>query len=189
MYCFSSHKYGIFRIETKGTERDYMKQDCCLYTASKGKAVGGKISLPPKQLPLNLSVDDILDVQELFFANGLHHIMVPDLVEGRTLVHNFLKSMHYFHDVACLAQDCESVSDINEHNILDGITDYCGPDITLNSIEEYFLDAYTADFMWVELNDVLMNNPLVLQTLYVMHSLDIAHRIPVLAISYMSHVA
>ena len=157
---------------------------CCLYAASKGMRMNLVEAAPPMQLPSKLSIDDILCIQEMFLAKGLHHIMVPDIFEGRTLVHSFLQSMHYFHEVACLTNDIETSLAPEEYNLLENLTDFCGQELTLDSIEEYFLEHYCADFMWIELSEALMNNPLVLQIAYIMHALDIAHRIPVVAVSY-----
>jgi hypothetical protein len=38
--------------------------------------------------------------------------------------------------------------------------------------------------MWIELNEALLNDPMVQQAVYIMHAIEIAHRIPVIAISY-----
>ena len=139
--------------------------------------------VPPRRLSSTLSLDDILYVQEMFLTKGLHHIMVPDMWQGRTLIHDFLKSMNYFHDIACLTHSDQPALDDYESNLLEGVADYCGQDIILDTVEEYFLEHYCADFMWIELSESLLNNPLVLQIVHVMHDLDIAHRIPVVVIS------
>jgi hypothetical protein len=143
-------------------------------------------NVPPMQLLSKLSIDDILYLQEMFLTKGLHHIMVPDIFAGRTLVHSFLQSMHYFHEVSCLTNDIEQSLVPEEYNLLENLTDFCGQEVTLDTIEEYFLEHYCADFMWIELSEALMSNPLVAQIAYIMHTLDIAHRMPVIAVSYKS---
>jgi hypothetical protein len=161
-----------------------MKEICCLYAASEGGHMNLIDDMPSRRLSTVLSQDDILYVQERFITNGLHHIVVQDIEHGRTLMEKLLKSMHYFQNVSCLAQSYPIAIDYEQSNLLENIQYYCGHDIEADLIEEYFLECYMADFLWVELTETLLRNPLALQIVYSMHTLDIAHNIPVIAISY-----
>jgi hypothetical protein len=158
-----------------------MRQNYCLYAASKE----GHMNLndvPPRQLSKKLSVDDILYLQQLFLTTGLHHIVVPDLSVGRKIIHSLLQSMHYFSNTACLTQQ-HKVS-LKGYDVLGRLINYCGQEANSNVIEEYFLEEFEADFMWVELNEELMQNPFAVQVFRIMHVLDIIKKMPVVTISY-----
>lgn len=142
------------------------------------------IDVPPRQLSAKLSVDDILYLQQIFLTTGLHHIAVPNLSVGRKIMRSLLQSMHYFNNTACLTQ--EHKTSLEGYDVLGHLKDFCGKEADSNAIEEYFLEEFEADFLWVELNEALMQNSFVVQILNIMHVLDITHKIPVVAISYQT---
>ena len=161
-----------------------MVEICCLYAASDGKRINLKNNMLPRRISSMPSLNDILCLHEMFLAKGFHSIEVADILQGRVLIHNFLESMHYFHNISYLAQQDQEELDSGWTNIFAEVTDYCGNVLSLNAIEEYFLEHYCADFVWVELSDHVVRDSLFGQIVYIMHILDIAHTIPVVAISY-----
>ena len=162
-----------------------MKRICCLYAANKHSmpCMGCKDDI--RQLSLELTPEDILYLQELFLTNGFHHIRVPTVNDGRFLMYKLLHSMHFFNDIACLTCIDEPIS-LDVCDLLNDLRTYCKGEESINAIEEYFLEVFFTDFMWIELNEALLNDPMVQHALYIMHAIEVAHKIPVIAMSYNS---
>jgi len=161
-----------------------MKRICCLYAANRHNVhyVGSKDDM--RRLSSELTAEDILYLQELFLTNGFHHIRVPTVEDGRSLMYKLLNSMHFFNDIACLTCINEPAISCDVYDILNDLRTYCNGDESINVIEEYFLEVFFTDFMWIELNEALTKDPFVEQAIYVMHSIEVVHRMPVVALSY-----
>jgi hypothetical protein len=92
--------------------------------------------------------------------------------------------MYIFDNVACLTRNDGPAINFGVCNLAHELRIYCHGDESEDSIEEYFLERFFSDLMWVELDDFLLEDQLVKRAIYVMHDMDIAHRMPVIAISY-----
>jgi hypothetical protein len=159
-----------------------MRKLCCLDTASElGYAHLIKDS-SSRQLSTKLSVDDILYLQQIFLTTGLHHIVAPNLSIGRRTMHLLLRSMNCFSNAACLTW--EHKASLKGYDVLGRLIDYCGQEANMDAIEEYFIEEFEADFLWIEMSDAFMQNPFVVQAFNIMHVLNIIHKIPVVLISY-----
>jgi hypothetical protein len=90
--------------------------------------------------------------------------------------------MHCFASAACLTQDYEP--SLEGYDLLEHLKDFCGHEIHENVLEEYFLEEFEADFLWIELNEFFIQNPLVRKAIYIIHNLDIAHKMPIVAVTY-----
>lgn len=163
-----------------------MKRICCLYAANKHSMpyMGCKDDI--RQLSLELTPEDILYLQELFLTNGFHHIRVPTVNDGRFLMYKLLHSMHFFNDIACLTCIDEPIISLDVCDLLNDLRIHCKGEESINAIEEYFLEVFFTDFMWIELNEALLNDPMVQHAIYIMHAIEFAHKIPVIAMSYNS---
>ena len=141
-------------------------------------------AVKPRQIDSTLSVDDILYLQNIFLTSGLHHIKVPDVVSGRLIVSRLLQSMQYHHEVSCLTNIGKPPLKKTVLNIYNSLMRHCGQDASYDEIEEFFLEQYFADFMWVEISGDLWEIPLVRYALQAMHDLEIAYQMPIVALSY-----
>lgn len=163
-----------------------MRQICCLHAANSCSDTGWAKANEPRQINVLLTEDDILFLQDIFLANGLHHIKVANMVAGREIIYKLLQSMHYYHDVTCLTGNEKIPLNKKVCNLYQAIKKYCGLNATYQDIEEYFLEQCYTDFMWVESSDELWENTIVAYAFQAMHELDIAHHIPIINVSYNS---
>ncbi len=164
-----------------------MRQACCL----QGLTLSGMQCLldnvPTRQIEFPLLIDDILYLQEIFLLSGLHHLLVPDLVKGRIIVTQLLQALNYYNDIACLTHIVNPPLKNNVTNIGDSLAHYCGNDSSSEKIEEFFLENYYADFIWIEFPQDLRENPFIMQALRTMLDLEIVRRTPIVAFSYQVH--
>jgi hypothetical protein len=172
------------RDEKRGQEGILMKRICCLYAENQCNVPCIDYKNGIRQFSSHLMPDDILYLQKIFLTKGFHRIHVPTVCDGRSLMYKLLRSMHFFNDIACLTCITKPAISLDVCDLLGDLRTYCKEDTSINTIEEFFLDVFFTDFMWIELNEALLNDPMVQQAVYIMHAIEIAHRIPVIAISY-----
>ena len=161
-----------------------MRQVCCLYEVNSCQKAGHREIARPRHINPALSIDDILFLQDVFLTGGIHHIIVPDVISGRKIVDSFLQSLNCHHEVSCLTVTEIPPIQGPTLNICSSLASYCGQDDSYEHVEEFFLEQYFADFMWIENLKDLLHIPLVARAIQAMHDLDIVQNIPVVAISY-----
>ena len=103
-----------------------------------------------------LSDQTILEIQEKFLSNGFQYLKIGTIKEGRSLIQLFLGSMSIHHDIACLTlQERSLPSNVtNIYSILNG-GGYLSS-FELCCIEEYFIEHFYFDFMWIEATSDLL---------------------------------
>ena len=97
-----------------------------------------------EQLEEALSEHEILMLQDQFLTNGFHYITVPDVKTGRELLYIFLNSLDCYHHVACLTVEQEPLNS--------GISDLYQELCSFTNVEEFLVDQFYYDFIWIELS-------------------------------------
>jgi hypothetical protein len=107
----------------------------------------------PKKVNENLTEHDILSLQDAFLINGFHSIHVSNQAVGRTLINNFLDSLPMYTRNACLTlNDTQSLPD----TIFDVYTTLYLEGLNEQGIEEFFINEFYFDFVWIECSQELM---------------------------------
>ena len=161
-----------------------MRQVCCLYEANLYNKPCLFDTVIPRKIDSALPVEDILYLQEIFLTAGLHHILVSDIASGRIIVGRLLKSMNYHHEIACLTNTWDPPLKKTVLDLYNSAIHYCGDNASYDQIEEFFIEQYFADFMWVEISKSLLQIPFVGYVLQAMHELDLAHNMSIVVLSY-----
>lgn len=108
-----------------------------------------------KQIKDSLTEHEILSLQDAFLVNGLHTLHFSNQALGRTLIHDFLQSLPMYNNIACLT--------LENNHLLTGIFDIhstlFNEGINEQSIEEFFINEFYFDFMWIEVSDSLSKAP------------------------------
>jgi len=127
---------------------------------------------------------DILDLQDAFLNNGLHYIKVNDINSGRALIRLFLNSLNFYHNVAAVTVDSkpldESATDLYSDLMLGG---YLEKDARYK-LEEFFLEQFYHDFVWVEAAEELLSNSWATEFFRQMTHFKLDQLIPILIVSY-----
>jgi len=84
------------------------------------------------------SEETIIDLQDKFLTPGLHTIIVPNVIVGRTLIVKILKSLNYYHTIGCLSETAL------ESDAIFSLSYY--QETTLDNI----LTECFYDFIWIE---------------------------------------
>lgn len=117
-----------------------------------------KINQPFSSLKLNntfaISEQQILELQDLFLTNGIHHISVPTLKEGRALIYKFLHALNCYQSIACFTIDGISL----KKSILD-----LHSQLLQKNWDHFFVEEFTNDFLWIEQDNIIYQNSLLLE--------------------------
>lgn len=103
---------------------------------------------------LSISEEQILELQDLFLTNGIHHIGVPSIKEGRALIYKFLHALRCYQSVACFTIDGITL----KKPILD-----LHKQLSQENMEHFFLAEFTSDFLWIEQDSLLYQQSLILE--------------------------
>jgi hypothetical protein len=90
---------------------------------------------------LAISEQQILELQDLFLTNGVHHISVPSMKEGRALIYKFLDALRYYQSVACFSIDGGTL----KKSILD-----VHKQLAQKEVDHFFVEEFRSDFLWLE---------------------------------------
>ncbi len=131
-----------------------------------------------------LSDQAILEIQEKFLSNGFQYLKVKNIKEGRLLIKSFLNSMSIHHDIACLTLQ-EGSLPLNVTNIYPVLNGggYLSSFESCN-IEEYFIEHFYFDFMWVEATNKLLLSGWFERVKNLVINSAIDHHIPILVCVY-----
>lgn len=103
---------------------------------------------------LSISEQQILELQDLFLTNGIHHIGVPSFKEGRALMYTFLDALRCYQSVACFTIDGNTlkkpVLDLQKH-------------LLQKDMEHFFVEEFVSDFLWIEQDKILYQQCLLLE--------------------------
>lgn len=139
-------------------------------------------SLPLIQYPFTES--EILDLQDKFLSEGIHHIKVADLAFGRNLVDTFLDSLTAHRKIACLTVSSKPfgsyITNIYYDLLLHGYIDR----FEAKNLEEFFIDQFYFDFLWIECSPKLIEQPWFADFQMNLLNLRLERQMPILMISY-----
>ncbi len=129
----------------------------------------------------SLTESTILELQDIFLTNGFHQINVSSIEQGRSLLYTFLDSLGIYQDVACLTAigtplrpDITDISsDLFDSGCLDSSENY---------LEEFFIEQWYYDFMWIEATSDLLATPWVDEIKSKIINLKIDRQIPIIEI-------
>ncbi len=123
---------------------------------------------------------DILELHDIFMTNGVHHITVPSVIEGRLIVHALLDSLHYYHDVAALSIEEIPLSSC-VHDLSDAMMN-----ATCNGIPigDYVCDQFYGDFLWIEETPSLVSQLWYAEFEFTLYDLRLDERMPIIIIHY-----
>jgi hypothetical protein len=128
-----------------------------------------------------LSEYAILEFSDLFLRNGLHHLSVGNMQEGRALILSFLSTLPYYHAVGCLtlssAPEKPFISDVLQDLMQGGIIHH------EEAFTEYFIEQCDYDFLWIESSTQLMQTAWYHTFLQKLHECTMYERIPVMILS------
>ncbi len=95
---------------------------------------------------IGISEQQILELQDLFLTNGVHHISVPSIKEGRALIYKFLDALRCYQSVACFTiEGCslkKSIFDLNKN-------------ISQKDWDRFLIEEFTSDFLWIEQDSIM----------------------------------
>ena len=131
-----------------------------------------------------LSDQQIIELHIRFLTNGFQHIQVPSIQDGRELIKTLLKSLDYYHSIACLTEsDKQLSSDI--HDLLTYLVE-CR--FLPKNLEQFFLEQIEFDFLWIELTPSLLAESWFeeFKSLIITH--HIHTKMPIMCISYEASV-
>ncbi len=117
------------------------------------------------------SETDILYLHDRFLSNGFQYITAKDIAAGRSIIDTCLTSLNYYQDIACL-----SVINVYEELLWKGLS-------TCN-IEEYLLDQFYSDFMWIELTSILATEVWFTKFEQLIIDLHIDQHMPIVILAY-----
>jgi len=131
-----------------------------------------------------LCEEDILCLQELFLSNGWHCISVDDIHAGRSMVSTMLYSLNYYHDIACLTVAEQQPLDSRCCDLYTKLLEKGHLDSQSYDIEEFFLEDFYADFLWIEETEELKDAAWYNHFLQTVHDLKIDNHMPIILLSY-----
>lgn len=138
----------------------------------------------PLNIKMPFSETDIIDLQELFLTNGLHYISVCDVKTGRSIINMFLQSLNYYHDIACLTM----VDEPFEQHVFDLYQEmtlrFCLEPSSQYDIEDFLIEYFYCDFMWVEATQGLIEAPWFSTVEQIIASFKLDKHIPIFILSY-----
>lgn len=125
--------------------------------------------------------DQIIALNDLLLTPGFHTVLVNDIATGRILLDTFLLTLNCYYQVGCLSINPKpwpaGIDNIYQQ-LLNG--DY----LKTKDLEQYFMDSFHADFIWIEEQPALTNMPwfeLFKQKIIELH-LD--HELPIISLVY-----
>ena len=136
---------------------------------------------------LPLSEQDIIDLHSMFMLQGFHHLTVRDISTGRDMIQEFLSSLDYYYNIAALTivdegPLPENVADL--YVLLEG--NYRSSLASSDIIENFFLEQFHYDFLWIEACPELLTMPWYSHIQQTIHTFNIDAEIPIFIVSYES---
>jgi hypothetical protein len=132
-----------------------------------------------------LTDTDILELQEKFLSNGLHHITVPTIADGRTLIFTFLNSLSLFLNTPACVTASDLLLPSTIINVYEQLTqqEYFNK-ADIGYMHTFFFEQFYCDFIWVEMTSSLVNLNWYVEFEHIFLDLHIAKDIPMLVINY-----
>ena len=129
---------------------------------------------------LSFSEHEIIRLQDVFLTPGFHAIKTNNRASGQLFIKKFLKSLNYYHSLACLSSayaGADRVLNVYAHlNKPD--YDYAG------SIQDFILEELYCDFMWIEETPEVIRKPWYPDFKQSLVDFNFDKTIPIITISY-----
>lgn len=98
----------------------------------------------------NFTDDQILELQDIFLTNGMHHITMCSYKEGRELIYTFLDALNCYSNIGCLTSDSASL----RFDVIDIYSELFKRtnDKTINTIDlqNFLINELALNFIWIE---------------------------------------
>lgn len=135
-----------------------------------------------KTFNVNLSEQDVLNLQEIFLTFGIHCIKTDNVKSGRKIINTILGSLKYYQNIGAvtdLAGLDIHVADILVDIKMQGL--YSGDVIV--DLENFFMIHACFDFIWVEFSGSLLERDIInLKNVFNMYYVQ--ERMPVIFMMY-----
>lgn len=129
---------------------------------------------------LLITEQQILELQDLFLANGIHHLSVSSFEEGRILLYRFLDALRCYSNIACATQDGsalrKTILDLQKY--MDSLEFF--EEKNTHEFQKFFTEEFDFDFVWLEQSSAYSHG-MVLEHALVSFSLD--QRLPIFIVS------
>ncbi|MCX5924466.1 MAG: hypothetical protein NTZ68_03520 [Candidatus Dependentiae bacterium] len=130
-----------------------------------------------------LSDLEIIKLQNIFMTPGLHHISTENILSGRVLTDNILKSLQYYNFIGCLTTS-QILSDLDIANMYELYLDCNEMFEDTCSLEDLFIDCFHFDFVYIELSEDLLSKISLKKLQSLCEALTARQSIAVVMISY-----
>ena len=118
------------------------------------------------------SESDILELQDLFLAEGLHEIRVSSFTQGRQLIDTFLESLHCYYSPGCFTtQGLKNGKNIDIYKELQS-----------KNIEVFFCENLRMDFLWIEMPTKIDEKAKCTDFIKKCQSLQLEKKMPILVV-------
>lgn len=138
--------------------------------------------VPLRQHPF--SEAEILELQDKFLSEGIHHIKVADVAAGRDLINTFLDSWTIYRELSCVTlsnMPLESyITNIYHELLLHGHIHRSQS----QNLEEFFIDQFYFDFLWIECTSRLTEQPWFADFQMNLFNFRLEQQMPIFMISY-----
>ncbi|MBP6869740.1 hypothetical protein KBC04_02575 [Candidatus Babeliales bacterium] len=126
---------------------------------------------------------DVLELQAIFIQTGIHVIKTKNIFDGRKIVTTILKSLNYYHNIACITEQVEVPSlayDVMGHINMQKYR----KDNLLIDLEDFFVMHPCFDFIWIELSETIENKYKLQDLKEIFNMFHVEERMPVLIVQY-----
>jgi hypothetical protein len=128
-------------------------------------------------LSSTLSELNILSLQNVFLAYGFHDLCVANPEAGRRLVQVFLNALGCYKNVACFTL-------VDKPLAPEVIDLYYQLSCFPGTIEEFLLDTFYYDFVWIELSRELLADDMYVTFNQLLVRMELYVRLPVVVMHY-----
>ena len=128
---------------------------------------------------LKFSERDIIRLQDAFLTPGFHNIKTYNRTSGRLLINALLKSLNYFHIIACLSTENKKLSK-ETNNIYQNLNN----NRSEGYIQDFILEELFCDFLWIEKTEELTSRPWFEEFKRNLVDFGIDKKIPIITVSY-----
>lgn len=110
----------------------------------------------PKKINVTLTETDILFLQDIFLTPGFHSIQLKDVLSGRIIIEEILASLPMHTSTACLTLENNLTL---PNTVFDVYAALHTNSISEQAIEDFFINEFYFDCMWIEVSQKILNAP------------------------------
>lgn len=129
------------------------------------------------------SEQDVLELQGMFVALGVHVIKTKNIFDGRKIIQTILQSLNYYHNIGCVTNVGKlpvNICDIISHIRLE--KSHKGD--LLVDLEDFFTVHPCFDFIWIELTEDMKTQYSSNDIKKIFDMYHVEERMPVLIVNY-----